>query len=282
VQGSTFSYANGNIASGAVSIGQAISTVGVNKNIPWGGALISSIIGISGASTGIASLDATNYKPGTAFTASTSSPKPLQNQMGFFGYGFVTPTATCGGNGGGAIGITQPTGATYSAGPTFFAGTGPGTAHSDCNGAFLATAGLGDTAWSSTATPTVASSYAPQVSQAANAPANVLSPNFGITAWDKISASTVDYSTNTYNVVGHGFGPTDTLTVTVGGASMVTFGTCVVLSTGTCTTANGQVPDLGAGPQNVVLAGSISGVSVTTTAGTTYDPRINGGGSAAT
>ncbi len=280
VQGNTFNYANGNIASGPVSTGQAISTVGVNRNIPWGGALISSIQGTS-ASTGIASLDASNYKPGTAFTASTSSPKPVQNQMGFFGYGFVPPSSTCGGTGG-TLSISTPSGVTYSAGPTFFKGTGPAAGSPDCNGAFLATAGLGDTAWSTTATPTVAASYAPLVSQTTTAPANILSPNFGITAWDKIPASLVDYSTNTFNVVGHGFGPTDTLTVTVGGASMVTFGTCVVLSTGTCTTANGQVPDLGAGPQNVVLAGSVSGASVTTTSGTTYDPRINGGGSAAT
>ena len=287
VQGNTFNYASGNIASGAVSTPQAISTSGVSIDIPWGGALISSIQGTT-ASTGIASLDATSYKPGTGFTASTSSPKPVQNQMGFFGYGFVPPTATCGNAAnGGAVSIGTPAGVTYSAGPTFFQGTGPGTAHPDCNGAFFATAGLGDTAWSTTGAPTVAASYAPTVSQGAvGFPANVLSPNFGVQNWDKIGSSTVDYTTSNFQVTGHGFGPTDTLTATIGGASTVSgatgFGTCVVASTGTCQTIAAQVPDLGAGPQTVLLSGSISGQSISTSGGVTYDPFINGGGSAGT
>ncbi len=281
IQGSTFSYANGNIALGSVTTGVAISTAGATKDFPWGGAFISSIAGTS-TSTGIANIDSSsgNYKPGTGFSASSSNPKPVQNQIGFFGYGFVPATA-CGGAAGGAISIATPTGVTWSTSPVVFQGSSPTSGSPDCNGAFLAEAGLGDTAWSTSGAPTTAASYPPTVTQAGTAPANILSPSFGITPWVVNGASTVDYSTSTFTVSGHGFGATDSLTLTVGGASMVSGGTCATTN-GFCATAAGQVPDLGAWPQNIVVTGSVTSAAVTNTAGTTFDPRINGGGTAAT
>jgi hypothetical protein len=267
IQGTTFNYASGNIALGA----------GV-----WGGVLISSIQG-SESSTGITSLDSSSYKPGESTAASTTSPAPLKSQVGIFGYGFITPTAQP--NNGGTVSITTPSGVTWSVAPAFYAGNGgtagaSGAAKPDSNGAFFGIAQLGDTPWSTTGAPTVAASYSPVFSQGTagtTGPANVISPSFGITPWDTISSSTVDYTTNNFNVIGHGFGPTDVLTVTIGGAAVVSGGTCTVASTGTCTTANAVVPDLAAGPQTVVLTGSISGASVSTTSGTTYDPNIKAG-----
>jgi len=273
IQGNTFGYANGNIALGGISTGQAISTVGVTNNFPWGGNLISSIVGTS-ASTGIANLDSSNYKPGTAFTASTSSPKPVQNQLGFSGFGFV-PAAACGGAAGGAISISTPSGVTWSTAPVIFTGASPTAGSPDCNGAFYAASGLGETPWSSSTTPTVAASYSPVVTQAGTAPANILSPSFGVTAWTSGTGQVVDYTTTGFTVSGHGFSATEPLTVTVGAASMIYGGTCTTLATGTCGTAAGRVPDLGAGPQNIGLTGTNSGVVVTSTAGVTYDPWIN-------
>jgi len=267
IQGTTFNYATGNIALG----------VGT-----WGGVLISSIQGTS-SSTGIASFDSSSYKPGEPTSASTSSPAPLKSQVGQFGYGFVPAGAT---PAGGAISETTG-GANWAVAPAFFAGNGgvggaSGTAKPDNNGAFFAIAQLGDTPWSTTATPTVAASYSPVFSQGVTGPANVISPSFGITPWDKISSSTVDFTTTGalgMIVTGHGFGPTDVLTLTIGGQSMIGTGagTCTAASTGNCGTAAGTVPDLGAGPQAVVLTGSISGAAVTSSSGTTYDPFITAG-----
>jgi hypothetical protein len=267
VAGNTFSYAAGNIA---IASGT------------WGGVVISSIIGTSGTSTGVASIDASSYKPG-AVTASKTSSAPAQNQIGFFGYGFVAPTTTCTGNSGGVISIATPTGVTFSSGPTFFAGTGSGSpAHSpDCNGAFFATAGLGDTPWSTAAAPTTAVSYSPTVSQAPNAPANILSPSFGITPWTTGLSSTVDYTTLNANFAAHGFSPNAILTMTIGGSAAGA--TCTATGNGACTTTSivtSTVPDLAGGPQNVVISDSLSGQSVTTTGGATYDPRITGTGPA--
>jgi hypothetical protein len=274
IQGTTFSYATGSIALGT----------GV-----WGGALISSIIGTA-TSTGVASLDAANYKPAVpAGGVSTSSPAPAQNQLGFLGYGFVP-----GGGGGGFVSVTTPSGVTWSTVPAFYAGNGgtagvSGAAKPDANGALFGIAGLGDTAWSTSGAPTSAASYSPTFSQGAVSPANILSPSFGITSWiDTTSASVcgycfasvVDYSTGTYVIAVHGFGATDVITVTLGGASMVSGGTCTAAS-GFCITVAGKVPDLGAGPQNVVATGSVTGTAVTLTGGATYDPRIdNTGGTA--
>jgi len=266
IQGSTFNYASGNILS-------TLLAASTSTNY-WGGALISSIAG-SSTSTGVATTDAANYKPGSPGTASTTSSAPAANQVGFFGYGFVSNAG-----GGGVITLTTASGVTFSTAPNFFAGNGgvggaSGAAKPDANGALFGTGALGDTAWSTSSNPSVAASYPETFAQAAVSPANILSPSFGITPWTKSFPSGVDYSTNTATITGHGFGATDTLTLTVGGASMVSGGTCTVTN-GACTTVAGQVPDLAGGSQNVVLTGSISGAVVTTTAGTSYSPRITG------
>jgi hypothetical protein len=110
-----------------------------------------------------------------------------------------------------------------------------------------------------------------------------LSPSFGITPWldtskSAISATTVDYTTTTETFKVHGFGATDTLTTTIGAVAMVSGGTCTggnAPVAGGCTTLAGQVPDLAAGKQNVVVTGSVTAQSVTATGAVTYDPIVN-------
>jgi hypothetical protein len=278
--GSTFAYASGNIAVGTTL---------------FGGALISSIIGTA-TSTGVVTVDKSNYMP-FAPTPSKSNPAPAQNQVGFFAYGFVQSAAAtpptgypaCTAGGGGALTFAAG-GASWSSGPTFkvgnceSGGASPGL-YVDNNGAIYAIGGLGDNAWSTTAAPTTAASYTPTITEAATSPANTLNPSFGVTPWIDTTAaafaSTVDYSTSTYTVTGHGFGATDVLTVTIGGAAMASgSGTCTAAS-GACATTAGKVPDLAAGGQNVVLTGSVTGQAVTLvgTSGAVYDPRIDSSGS---
>jgi len=230
IAGTTFSYAAGNIAQSSTG------------TLSWGGALISSIAGSAGT-TGVAAMDASSYKPGAQHTPSTG-PGPIQNQMAFFGYGFVPGNAVLT---GGAISISTPTGASFLTGPTLVAGNlGGGAAGApDQNGAFFAIATLGDTPWSAVATPTTAASYSPIVTQASHAPANILSPSFGITPWIDTSSgaitpsSTVDYTMSIQFAV-HGFGGADTVTATIGGAAMVSGGTCPASSSGACSTGQGK------------------------------------------
>lgn len=264
IDGVTFSYANGNIA-------QNVAIGGANV---WGNALISSVIG-TGSSTGVASLSGTAFMPGTpAAGASTTSPAPQQNEIGFFGYGFVN-----GVGGGGALAIATPTGVTWATAPVFVTGNAGGATHADANGAFFATALLGNTAWSTAAAPSTAASYTPTVTQAATAPANILSPSFGITPWvdagSIIPVSTVvDYTTSNFQVTVHGFGATDTVTIKIGGASMVSGGTIAVAS-GAGTTAAGQVPDLAGGAQSITATGSVSGATATAAGAVFYAPQVN-------
>jgi hypothetical protein len=248
IRGTTFSYANGNIALGP----------GV-----WGGALSASILG-STSSTGVLTTDKSSYMPGTGFTASTSSPAPAQNQVAFFGYGFVVAGGRISiGSGGSGLGT-----ATYHGG----AGTCSGTC--DANGAVFAIATLGDTSWSFANTPTIAASYAATTVQAPSAPANILSPSFGITPWIQSPTSTkVDYTTSTETVTAHGFSNTELLSLEIGGSAMVSGGTCTTSTTGTCTTTAGQVPDLAGGIQSVTVAGALSGVSAR--GSVTYYPIAN-------
>jgi hypothetical protein len=266
IGGITFSYAAGNIALGTVSYGQAVTS----PNAPWGGALISSIIG-SATTTGVASTDAATYKPGST-TVSLTSPAPQTSQIGIFGYGFV-PSAT-----GGVLTIPVPTGATYSTAVNINAGNGgvggaSGTGKPDANGAFFATAVLGDTPWSTASTPASAASYLESISQASVAPANILSPSFGVQNWiSSPTASGVDYTTTTEAITAHGFSASETLTLTIGGTAMVSGGTCTTSTAGTCTTAAGKVPDIAGGAQSVKVTGALSGVSATTAGAVTYSP----------
>jgi hypothetical protein len=277
IQGTTFSFANGNIAINVV-IG------GANK---WGGALISSVIGTASTSTGVASLSGSTFLPGTpASGASTTSPAPQQNEIGLFGYGFVPHEIAD----GGVLTAAVPTGAAYSTALTFIAGNGgvgglSGAAMPDANGAFFATALLGETPWSLTATPTTAASYTQTVSQAASSPANVLSPSFGITPWIDPSSivitptnsqltPTVDY-TDSISVTVHGFGSTDTVTIKIGGTALVTGGSIAVGTTGEGITATGEVPDLAGGLQTITATGSVSGATATAVGAVTYDPTVN-------
>ena len=256
--------------------------------------MISSIQG-STVSTGVVTTDASTYKPAIpAGGVSTTSPGPTQNQIGFFGYGFIPGSSSTS-----FVSVSTPAGLTWSAGPgpttpLFYAGNGgtgggSGAAKPDNNGAIFAVAGLGDTPWSSASTPATAATYTPVFTQSPNGPANILSPSFGVTAWIDTTttgtggfASVVDYSTSTYVITVHGFSATELITNTIGGSSMVSgatgFGTCTTTSGGTCSTVAAKVPDLGAGPQNVVATGGASGVTVTLTGGATYDPRVDGAG----
>jgi len=281
VGGTTFNYATGNIAVGTT---------------PWGGALISSIAGTI-SSTGVVQIDAANYKPALqASGASKSNPAPQQNQIGFFAYGFVpsttgtiSSTSTCGGTGG-AISSTNGGAAlttTFQVGNclTGTSSTSPEYAV-DTNGAFFAKGILGDTPWSSAATPTTAATYNPMFSQATTAPANVLNPSFGITPWidtskSTVISSTVDYSTTTaVGFTAHGFSASEGVTFTVGGTTVIpsTAGTCTSTTAGlvsACGAATAKMPDLAAGPQNLVATGGLSGQSVTSTGAIQYDPRID-------
>ncbi len=243
IGGTSFSYAAGNVAYGSGT---------------WGGVLISSIIG-TGSSTGVATTDASSYKPGTGFTASTTSPAPAQNQIGIFGYGFTQPSH--------AITITAATGLSVT--PVI----APGNA--DANGAFFSTQTLGDTSWSTSAAPTTAASYALTVTQASG-PSNILSPSIGITPWiESPAVATVDYQTSTEAVNVHGFGATDVVTMTIGGTAMVSGGaTAAAVVNGAGTTVAGTVPDLAGGAQNVVATGSITGQSVTSVGAVTYQPMV--------
>jgi len=265
LQGDTFSYAAGNIAI-HVAVG------GVNT---WGGALISSVEG-TGSTTGVASTDASSYKPGIQlFSSVTYSPAPVQGQIAFFGYGFV-PAPLCGGLAGGALSVATPAGATFTGGVVFQQGASPTLGDADCNGAFFATTQLGDTPWSSAASPSTAKSYTPTVSQLAVTPSNILSPSFGITPWvdTTLGATTVDYTTANFAINVHGFGATDTVSITIGGAAMILGGT-IAVANGGGTTAAGTVPDLAGGAQNVVATGSISGQTSTATGAVTYAPIVN-------
>src|SRR5262249_8855194 len=156
---------------------------------------------------------------------------------------------------------------------------GGGSTHADANGAFFATAYLGDTPWSTSAAPATAASYTATVAQAATAPANVLSPSFGVSPWidtslGSISSRTVDYTTTGETFMVHGFGATDGITATLGGSSLLSStGVCTApITNGACTTSAGQVPDLAGGKQNVVATGSVTGQSATATGAVTYDP----------
>jgi len=268
IAGTTFNFAAGNIAIGPISSGVVVTA---NTAAPWGGVLISSIIG-SGTTTGVAATNAANYQPGST-TVSKTNPAPQPSQIGFFGYGFVP-----GGSGGGVLNIGSPSaGAGYSPAVAYSAGNGGtgganGAAKPDSNGAFFATATLGETPWSTPSNPTVAASYTATTTQAAG-PANVLSPSFGILPWiGTITPTLVDYQT-TQTVQVHGFGSTDAITVTIGGASMVSGGTCTTTN-GACLTASGKVPDIGGGKQNLAATGSITGTVVTSTGAITYAPFV--------
>ena len=242
IAGDTFNYATGNIAYGP----------GV-----WGGVLISSIAGTA-TSTGVVTTDASSYKPGSGFTPSTTSAGPAQNTIGFFGYGFVT--------GSNVPVINTPAGASFTAiiAPVAVGGSG----------AFFSTQTLGDTAWSSASTPSVAATYTATVTQSSG-PANILSPTFGITPWiQSPSLTIVDYQSSV-TVPVHGFGATDVVTVKIGGAACLTAcATSGAVTNGAGTTVSGQVPDIAGGAQNVVATGSISGQVVTLTGGVTYEPMV--------
>jgi len=244
IQGTTFSYAAGNIARGTGT---------------WGGVVISSIVTTNGVGTGVVTTDASSYKPGTGFTSTaTTTTAPQQNQIGVFGYGFVNA---------GAITITASAGLSVT--NVLAAG------NANTVGAFFATYTLGDTPWSTVSTPTTPATYTLTTSEAAGAtPANVLSPTFGITAWVQTPVATsVDYTTNTEAITAHGFSATETLTLTIGGSAMVSGGTCTT-TTGTCSTVAGQVPDIAGGAQNAVVTGALSGVVVTSTGAITYHPLV--------
>jgi hypothetical protein len=286
--GATFSYAAGNIAMGSVALG---TTAAVRTFAPWGGALISSIQG-SGTTTGVVVTDSANYKPGspafpgTAASTTATSPAPQGNKIAFFGYGFVPASGS-----GGALSIATPTGAAFCTDATctatggsasFATGNGGGSTHADSNGAFFATVYLGDTPWSTSAAPSTAASYTATVSQLATAPANVLSPTFGITAWidtskGSIPSTTVDYTTTGETFMVHGFGATDGITATIGGTNLLsTTGVCTApITSGACTTSAGQVPDLAGGKQNVAATGSVTGQKANATGALTYDPRVD-------
>ena len=270
IGGVTFNWASGNIALGAITSGVVVT---VGSNAPWGGALISSVIG-GATTTGVASVSASTFSPGST-TVSLTNPAPQTSQIGFFGYGFVPSGAA-----GGVLTIATPAGAAYSTAVAYTAGNGGvgganGAGKPDANGAFYATAVLGDTPWSSAASPTVAAQYAPTVTQAATAPANILSPTFGIKAWVSApTAATVDYTTSTEAITGHGFSATEGITLTIGSTAMVSGGTCTTTAFGTCTTVAGQVPDIAGGAQNIAVSGALSGVSVPVSGAITYSPMI--------
>lgn len=264
IAGTSFNYATGNVALGSGT---------------WGGAIISSIVG-SGTSTGVMVTDGASYKPGSVTTASTTSPAPAQGKVAFFGYGFVP--------GGGAVAIAN--GGSNLGALTFnVAGGASCTTTCDANGAVFATSALGDTAWSLAASPTVAAVYTLTTTQPSG-PANILSPSIGISPWIDTtknaftvngaaggSSPSVDYiSTLIANV--HGFGPTDVVTITVGGVAMVSGGTTGPNANGNGATASGQVPDIASGKQNVVATGSITGATVTATGAVTYKPRVDSSG----
>jgi hypothetical protein len=251
LDGTTFSYSNGNIATSAgVTPGVTTAT---GSAAPWGGALISSIRGTAAVGTAVLTTDASNYKPGAA-TASKTSPKPQQNSIGFFGYGFVATTGAT---------ITTPAGSTL---------TGGLTPTSDANGAIFSVSALTNTPWSTLSNPTVAASYSPGITQLGG-PANILGPSFGITAWiSATAASSVDATTTGETFTVHGFGATDVITATVSGSSVG--GTCTVASPADgCTTSGSAVPDLAGGSQTVTVTGGITGATTTTTL--TYNPISN-------
>jgi len=258
LEGTTFSYAAGNIASAGITPGAIVTTAAVTTAgtaTPWGGALISSIKGSSGTGTAVLGSDKSSYMPGSVTYPSTTSPAPQQNTIAFIGYGFLPTTATSITSGGATI-----TGA-------------PLTPSADANGAVFKAGILGDTPWSTSGNPTVAATYSPVVSQAGG-PANFLGPSFGITPWidsTNIAAYTVDATTSTETFTAHGFGATDVLTATIGGASMVSGGTCTATN-GACTTAAAHVPDLAGGAQNVVISGSVTAQSASLAGVVTYDP----------
>jgi hypothetical protein len=269
IGGVTFSWTAGNIALGAVTPGVVVTA---GSNAPWGGVLISSIIG-SGTTTGVASASGSSFAPGASQTFAITGPSPgisSPSEIAFFGYGFV-PAA-----GGGVLTIATPTGAAYSTAVAYSAGNGGvgganGAGKPDANGAFFATAVLGDTPYSAAGTPTTAASYTATVTQAAIAPANILSPTFGVKPWTTgLTASTVDYTTTTEAITAHGFSATEGLTLTIGTSGMVSGGTCTTTSGGTCSTVAGKVPDIAGGLQNTVVTGGLSGQVVTTAGAVTY------------
>ena len=265
VAGVTFNWASGNIALGAVPPGVVVT---VGSNAPWGGALISSVIG-SGTTTGVAAVSASTFAPGST-TVSLTSPAPQTSQIAFFGYGFVPAQF---------LTIPTPTGAQFSTAILIYGGNGgtqgaSGAGKPDSNGAFYATAVLGDTPWSSASSPTVAASYTSTITEAAG-PANILSPTFGIKAWvSSPTAASVDYTTNTEAITGHGFSATEGITLTIGATAMVSGGTCTTTAFGTCTTVAGQVPDIAGGAQNIAVTGGLSGVSVPVSGAVTYSPLV--------
>ena len=244
IDGTTFNYANGNIKLSPTA---------------WGGVLISSIVG-SGTSTGVATTDASSYKPGAVQTPSTTSTAPRQNTIGVFGYGFVP---------GSPITITP------SAGAVLTAILVPGSA--TASGAFFSTQALGETPWSLTATPTTAETYTLTVTEA-SPPANILSPSFGITPWidtttGGLSASTVDYTVTNFRAYVHGFGATDSVTLAIGGTALT--GSTSVATNGEVYTAAAQVPDLAGGVQTITATGSVSGAVATAAGAVTYAPTVN-------
>jgi len=260
IDGTTFSYAAGNIATSTGVTSGVVATTATGA-APWGGALVSSILGHAAVGTGVVGLDATSYKPGSVTTPSSTSPAPAQNAIAFFGYGFVAGAAT----------INQPAGA----GTILVGGLTP---TASANGAIFSVTSLSDTPWSTSANPTVAATYSPTVTQGGG-PANVLSPSFTITPWidttyGAIPATSVDYTTSSETFIAHGFGATDVLTATIGGASMLSGGTCTAVN-GACTTQMGKVPDLAGGPQAVQIAGSVSAASQIAAGAVTYYPIAN-------
>jgi hypothetical protein len=238
IDGITFSYALGNIASTGVG-----TTVTTNY---WGGVLISSIacIGSCGG-TGVVSTDASSYKPGTGFTPSTTSPAPAQDQIGIFGYGFTA---------GNTININNAPNVTPGLG---FASCAGCVTVSTAGAFFEDTTPLTDTAYSATATPTTPTTYLLTVTENTAGPANILSPSIGITPWATApTVSSVDFTTAT-SITGHGFSNTETLTMKVDGTA-ATSGTCPTGATGTCT-MSGTTPDVAGGSQSVTATGSLSG-----------------------
>lgn len=247
IDGVTFNYASGNIASTGVS--------NANNVNYWGGVLISSISTSNNVGTGVVTTDAASYKPGTTgFTASKTSPAPAQDQIGIFGYGFVST---------GTVTITPATNLGLS--------TVPGIAVSS-SGAFFETETLTDTPWSSSVTPTTAASYELAVSESsANAPANILSPSIGITPWIATPGTTSVNFASTETISVHGFGTNEAVTVKLGGSALntITAACTSTGATGTCS-VSGTVPDLAGGAQAATATGTDSGASATLAGAVTY------------
>ncbi len=228
IDGISFNYGAGNIASGAGT---------------WGGALISSIQGTP-SSTAVITTDAASYKPG-GYAASTTSPAPQTSQVAVFGYGIVP---------GNTVGVTPPTGSPLA----------PITTHliASASGAIFATYSLGDTPYSATATPTTAASYT--IGIATTGTSNTLPPSYGIIPWAAApTVTTVNFATST-SVTVHGFSATEIVAVKIGGVALGTAsGTCTTGATSGSCTETGTAPDIAGGSQSVTATGASSGQTAT-------------------